>query len=174
MPDSKFLTEEPSYQQAIALLDEFLKGRADERINDPLKRAILQRDLWAVFSTTIPDARQVVREDQQRGRISVTDRIEDPGDGARPAERRARRRVVQKRLVQVMRRIALKPGEFDALPDNLTQAVKAGAFPKTFDPKHPSQAFLPTDLLAKGGSWVAVSNLTRAREGFLAAPEHVR
>jgi hypothetical protein len=73
-----------------------------------------------------------------------------------------------------MRRIALKPGEIDALPDNLTQAGKAGAFPKTFDPKGPHQAFLPTDLLTNDGSWVAVSSLTNANEGFLAAPEHVR
>jgi hypothetical protein len=174
VPGSKFLTEGPSYQQALALLDESLKGRADEQINDPLRRAILQRDLWAVFSTTVPDARQVVRVDQQRGRISVTDRIEDPGDGALPEERRARRRVLQKRLVQVMRRLALKPGEVDALPDNLAQAVNAGAFPKTFDLNHPTRAFLPTDLLAKDGSWVAVSNFTRANEEFLAAPEHVR
>jgi len=73
-----------------------------------------------------------------------------------------------------MRRIALGPGEVDALPDNLAQAGKAGAFPETFDPKSPAQAFLPTDLLANDGSWVAVSNLTRANEEFLAAPEHVR
>ena len=69
-------------------------------------------------------------------------------------------------MVQVMRRIALKPGEIDALPDNLAQAVKAGAFHKTFDPEDPDQAFLPTDLLDKDGSWVAVSNLTRANEAI--------
>ena len=33
---------------------------------------------------------------------------------------------------------------------------------------------MPTDLLDTDGSWVAVSNLTRANEEFLAAPEHVR
>ena len=174
LPGSKFLTEGLSFQQAITLLDEFLKERADERIKDPLKRAIMQRDLWAVFSTTVSDARQVVRVDQQRGRISVTDRIDDPDDGALSEQERARRRELQKRLVQVMRRIALWPGEVDALPDNLTQAVNTGAFPKTFDPRVPTQAFLPTDLLAEHGSWVAVSNLTRANEELLAAPEHVR
>ncbi len=174
VPGSKFLTEGPSYRQAVTLLDEFLKERADVRIKDPLKCAILQRDLWAIFSTTVADAQYVFRVDQQRGRISITDRLEDPGDGAQPEEQRARRRELQERLARVMRRIALKPGEVDALPDNLAQAGKAGAFPKTFDPKSPARAFLPTDLLAKDGSWVAVSNLTRANEEFLAAPEHVR
>ena len=41
LPASKFLTEGPSYTQAIALLDEFLKERADARIQDPLKCAVL-------------------------------------------------------------------------------------------------------------------------------------
>jgi hypothetical protein len=174
LPGSKFLSEGPSYQQAITLLDEFLNERADERISDPLKRAIMQRDLWAVFSTTVSEARQVIRVDQQSGRISVTDRIDDPGDDALSEKARARRREIQKRLVQVMRRIALRPSEIAALPDNLAQAVNAGAFPKAFDPKVRARAILPTDLLAENGSWVAVRNLTRANEELLAAPEHVR
>ena len=174
LPGSKFLTEGLSFQQAITLLDEFLKERADERINDPLKRAIMQRDLRAVFSTTVSDARQVIRVDQERGLISVTDGIEDPGDDTLSEKQRGRRRELQKRLVTVMRRIALRPDEVNALPDNLTQAVNSGAFPRTFDPRVPTQAFLPTDLLAEHGSWVAVSNLTRANEELLAAPEHVR
>jgi hypothetical protein len=171
---SRFLTEGPSHEQAIALLDEVLKERADAVTKDPLKRAVLQHDLWAVFSTTVSDAQQILRVDQQSGQIIYADRFEDPGDGALPEQQRARRRELQKRLVQVMRRIALTTEEINALPDNLTQAVKAGAYPKTFDPKDPTRAFLPTDLLNTDGSWVAVSNLTRADEEFLAAPEHVR
>jgi len=173
VPGSKFLTEGPSHRQALALLNEFLSRRADRRIKDPVKRAVLQRDLWAVFSTTVGDARQTVRVDEQ-GRIFTLDRLEDPGDVAVPAEQRARRRALQKRLAQVMRRIALKPEEIKALPDNLAQAVKAGAFPTAFDPQQPDRPFLPPDLLARDGAWVAVSNLTRANEGFVAAPEHVR
>ncbi len=47
--------------------------------------------------------------DEERGRISITDRIDDPGDSALSQNQRARRREVQKRLVQVMRRIAPGP-----------------------------------------------------------------
>ena len=90
LPGSKLLTEGPSYTQAIALLDEFLKERADARIQDPLKRAVLQRDLWAVFSTTVPDAQEVVLFDLQRGQITSTERFEDLGEGALPEEQRAR------------------------------------------------------------------------------------
>jgi hypothetical protein len=173
LPTSKFLSEGGSHEQAIAALDEFLEQRAYERINDPLKRAILQRDLWAVFAATVGDARQVFQVDEQRGRISTKDQLEDPGDVV-PDKQRERRRELQRRLVQIIRRIALTPEEIGALPDNLTQALKAAAFPMTFDSKHPGRAFLAPDLLAQDGSWVAVSNFTRANEDFLAAPEHVR
>jgi hypothetical protein len=57
-PGSKFPTEDPFYKHAILVLDEFLRENSDQSIKDPLKRAILQRDLWAAFSTTVSDARK--------------------------------------------------------------------------------------------------------------------
>jgi hypothetical protein len=171
---SKFLAEGPSHRQAVALLDAFLKEHSDAQIKDPLKRAILQRDLWAVFTTTVSNAEPVIGLDNARGRIISTGRFEDRGDATVPAEQRARRREVQKRLVEIIRRIALTPEEIDALPDNLAQAVKAGTRGKAFDPEHPTQAFLPPDLMDQDGSWVVVSNRTRANEEYLAAPDHVR
>ena len=42
---STFLTKGVSYEQAIKRLDEFLKQNAETFVDDPLKRAILQRDL---------------------------------------------------------------------------------------------------------------------------------
>src|ERR1043165_1471394 len=47
--DTTYLLSGVSHQQAIQLLDEFLAKRAENLINDPLKRAMFQRDLWAVF-----------------------------------------------------------------------------------------------------------------------------
>ena len=46
---TKYLRSGPSYQKAINLLDEFLSTNGERLITDPIKRAILQRDLWAVF-----------------------------------------------------------------------------------------------------------------------------
>jgi len=46
---TKFLLSGPSYQRATKLLDEFLSTNGERLITDPLKRAMLQRDLWAVF-----------------------------------------------------------------------------------------------------------------------------
>jgi hypothetical protein len=39
-PGSKFLTEGPSYREAVTVLDEFLKEHAAERIKDPVRRAV--------------------------------------------------------------------------------------------------------------------------------------
>jgi hypothetical protein len=72
-----------------------------------------------------------------------------------------------------MRRIALSPREIDALPDNLAEAVRAGTFPRAFDPKQPGRPFLPPDLLANDGPWVAVTNPTRQDNARFAAPLHV-
>src|SRR5262245_59958521 len=140
---SKFLTEEPSHEQALRLLDEFLEQKADALVRDPLKRAILQRDLWAVFWTTA-----------------------DPF-----LERQPQRRELQKRLTQVMRRVALTPKEIDGLPDNLGAAVMAKGFPIAYDAKHPDLPFLPNDLQQADGPWVLVRS--RLRKGdTLAAPTH--
>lgn len=168
VPSSKFLTEGASYREVIALCDAFLKERTALRIENPLKRAILQRDLWAVFATLSGPARKTYREGPS-GRLELAG-IEDPGDTELP--QRSQRREVQMRLAQIMRQVALTPAEIAALPDNLAAAVKAGTFSPSFDPKHPERPFLPPDLLDPDGPWVAVANPDRM-DG-LAAPEHVK
>src|ERR1039457_118469 len=47
--DTKHLRVGPSYQQFIGMLDELSAGGWDAREQSPLKRALLQRDLWGVF-----------------------------------------------------------------------------------------------------------------------------
>jgi hypothetical protein len=41
---TKYLLTNPANRQAVAVLDEFLSTHGERAINDPLKRAILQRD----------------------------------------------------------------------------------------------------------------------------------
>jgi hypothetical protein len=47
---SKHLLEERSRDRAVAVLKEFIESKGEKLIEDPLKRAILQRDLWLVFN----------------------------------------------------------------------------------------------------------------------------
>ena len=49
---TKYLLTNPANRQAATVLDEFLSTHGERAINDPLKRAILQRDLWAIFDWT--------------------------------------------------------------------------------------------------------------------------
>jgi hypothetical protein len=165
--EPRSLLEGESHRQALALLDELLKG-GDLAIKDPLKRAILQHDLWGVFGVTTGPAREVLHETPE-GRLLHTGRFQDPGD--RNEDHRAPRRELQKRLVQAMRRLALSAEEIDTLPDNLANAVRSGAFPTEYDAKHWERSVLPADLLAADGPWVAVANSTQPEA--MPAPMHL-
>jgi hypothetical protein len=46
---SKYLLKGPAHDHAADLLRKFVDTHADRLIDDPLKRALLQRDLWTVF-----------------------------------------------------------------------------------------------------------------------------
>ncbi len=47
-----FLTGE-AQQKAVAVLDEFLAGHGERLVQDPVKRAVLQHDLWAAFDNEL-------------------------------------------------------------------------------------------------------------------------
>jgi hypothetical protein len=167
-PMSPFLIKGASHRDALALLDEFLKAAPERRVKEPLKRAVLQHDLWEAFTSTTEEARPFIFDDTT-GRVLKAQHFVDPGDAAQ--EDRRPRREVQKRLVQAIRALALNRREIETLPDNFAAAVKSGAFPKQFDAEHPDRPFLPSDLLATDGPWVAVASATRSDE--LAAPAHM-
>ena len=48
-PTTRNLLFEPSRQKALAVLDEFIDTHGEMLIRDPMKRALLQRDLWELF-----------------------------------------------------------------------------------------------------------------------------
>ncbi len=48
--ESDYLLKGKKADQAVAVLEEFIKEKGETHIDDPLKRAILQRDLWLVFN----------------------------------------------------------------------------------------------------------------------------
>src|SRR5262245_3205191 len=88
--ETKHLLTGPSHQQAIKLLDEFLYTNAAALITDPLKRAMLQRDLWAIFDWSAETPLSYQREAQ----------------------------ALQSKLALVIRSIVLSREQIQALPDN--------------------------------------------------------
>ena len=94
---TKHLLVEPSHHQALAILDEFINTRGEQLIREPLKRALLQRDLWELFDWSATPWRNAnfAREREQ----------------------------LQQRLVVAIRRVALTTNEIASLPDNYAQAT---------------------------------------------------
>jgi hypothetical protein len=132
--NSTHLLAAPSHQRALRVLDEFLQTHAENLIHDPLKRAILQRDLWAVFDWSVK------REPERLGET-----VYEP-----------EKRELQARLAAVLRRIALTSKQIESLPDNYEQAVASGDFGKAYDPAHRDRAFMPPNLFEQHGPWVEI------------------
>jgi hypothetical protein len=130
--ETRHLLSEPSHRDAIQVLDQFLTTHAENLIHDPVKRALLQRDLWAVFDWSVM-------------RDSVNDEYANE------------RRELQIRLAEVLRRLALTPDEIKNLPDNYAQAIASGSFAKEFDPSDPQRPFLPRDLFDPHGTWAGIT-----------------
>jgi len=86
-----------SHRAALAVLDEFNHSHGEKLIQDPLKKALLQRDLWALFDWSI------MLENQNHT---------------------AERKDLQKRLAVAIRQLELTTNEIAALPDNYALAVK--------------------------------------------------
>ena len=124
--DTTYLLTGLSYQQAIQLLDGFLATHAENLVNDPLKRAMFQRDLWAVFDwlTSQPDPYS------------------------------SQRRALETRLAQIIRRVALTKEQITSLPDNYALAVQSNVYPANAQPDNPQAAFLPSDLFAPNSAWI--------------------
>jgi hypothetical protein len=146
---SKHLLEERSNKKAIALLEEFLNNKGEKLIDDPLKRALLQRDLWLVFNWL----------------EGTHDNFAEPPLEAEVAS--AARERLRRPLAAVIGHLALSRKEIQELPDNYAAAVASGRFARRFDPEKPDQPYLPSDLLTADGPWVCVG-----RPDGLVAPLH--
>jgi hypothetical protein len=124
----------PSHEKALRVLDEFIRDHGERSIRDPVKRAFLQRDLWALF-------------DWSAARLSRSDSSGATSQAA--AE-------LQRRLVTVIRRVALSADEITRLPDNSLEAasrLEGSGFPQ--------------GLFASDGGWLLVG-----RADDTTAPEH--
>jgi hypothetical protein len=125
---SNYLLTGAAQRDAIAALDEFLAKGPEQLVRDPLHRALVQRDLWALF-------------DSVAGPVWFKER-----------------RALSTRLARAMQRLALTPDQIAGLPDNYAAAVATHAFPARFDEGNPDTSFLPTDLWQPDGPWVLLGH----------------
>ena len=126
--ETNYLLTGKSRVRTLDLADQVLRSNAERQIADPMKRAILQRDVWAVFDWA------------------------DQPDLPHQAERRK----LMARLAQLVRRLALSPDELAHLPDTYALALQNHEFPAIPSPVHHNEAFLPPDLFDPSGPWVCL------------------
>lgn len=128
MNETQHLLSGDSHRRALACLDDFLRSHAESAEQDPLKRAIFQRDLWALFDwaaagQTLPHQRQ----------------------------------ELEGRLADAIRRLAITPEQVGTMPDTYAEAVAAQQFARAYDPQNSRQPFLPPELFRADGPWVCIS-----------------
>src|SRR5262249_20692704 len=138
------------HDAALAVLDEFLKVKGEKLIDDPLKRAVLQRDLWLIFNWL-----EETRRDFAKPTL-------DP-QAIRTAQEKLRRP-----LAAVIGRLALSPEEIRKLPATSAAAVGSGRYARQFEPRQPDRPSLPPDLFTADGPWVCVG-----RTDGVTAPLHL-
>jgi hypothetical protein len=127
--ETRHLLTGDSHARALGLLDEFLTSNGERLIRDPLKRAVFQNDLWAIFDWLVKTS-----------------------DGDGPA-----RMALEQRLARVIRRVALTRKEIEALPDTYALAVGSRALVTPADPSQQRPSF-PHDLFNASGPWVTVGS----------------
>jgi hypothetical protein len=132
---ARFTADRAVLEKTIRLLDEFLEQKGADLITDPLKRAIFQHDLWAVYD-------RVARQRPRTGLATLHGEM-------------------LRKMAQVIRAVALSKEEIAALPDNYALALKSGHFAAEhgFDPRID---YLPADLPtgpgnSTTGDWVEIT-----------------
>ncbi len=128
--ESAYWSDAETCRRISVLLDECVADPSRMRPADPLRRAMLQRDLWAPFDFLV--SRNIARA----------------GDKAT----RQRRDVICRKLAAVIRVLTLSPREIKSLPDTYALAVKSGRFASEhrFDP---AVDYLPPRLFTAPDEW---------------------
>jgi hypothetical protein len=125
-------SEPASFERENKVLDEFIQGHGENLIDDPLKKAFLQRDLWAVFDHLIGQ------------------------DIARFAEgSRQRREILSHKLAIIIKRLALSRSAIQTLPNNYQMAARSDYFSAdgAFDS---NRNYFPRDLFSNPAEWVEI------------------
>lgn len=117
--ETQHLLGGPSYVSAVRVLDEFIASNGEQQIRDPVKRAVFQHDLWAIFDWL----------------------------ATRSESDKTARSALIRRVARVMRRVALSQKDIEALPDTYAAAIASGDFAADASqqqPHLPRELFSPT------------------------------
>jgi hypothetical protein len=100
--NSRYLLTSPSREKAIQVLDSFIRSHGERLVQNPVERAMLQRDLWALFDRTA--------------------NYNAPWDSGASDSRALRE--LQRRLVVVIQQLAMPADVIDRLPDSFSNAER--------------------------------------------------
>lgn len=138
---ARFLLDDAPFRKCNEILDEFLSSGGAQLVDDPLKRVLLQRDLWAVFDVLQADPKRVNHGMGLEGGLPEPTPVH-----------LQHREILSRKLAVIMRAVALSAEEVRRLPDTYQLAVDSRAFrtqPKGNEPAH----YLPADLFDPHGAW---------------------
>jgi hypothetical protein len=126
---TRYLLEPPIHQKAVAVLENFIQSNSAQLIKDTLRRALLQRMLWALF-----DHFALLHENPT-----------------------PEKREIEVRLVKIMKSVALTDDEIKTLPDNYRLQIDAKSYASIFDSVHGDTPFLPDTFFSRA-DWIEVTN----------------
>ena len=161
---TRYYSDPATFERTGRLLDEFIDTHGERLIDDPLKRAFLQRDLWAVFDHLVaqniarfndPDltTRRSTVPDYQVNTFWSPDHKLGPEELQADPERIQRRETLCRKLAVIIKRLALPKAVIEALPDNYAAAIRSGRFAAQHD-FDPRRDYLPPGLLTRPDEWV--------------------
>lgn len=130
---TEYWSTKATARRSSGLLDEFLEEDGAQLITDPLKRAVLLRDLWTVHD------------------FLTNQNIRRFGS----LETRQRREVICGKLARVIRSLALPRSVIADLPDTYAAAVRSGAYARQQD-FDASNNYLPAGLLTNPEEWAEI------------------
>ena len=154
---TNFLLNGATHSKAIALLDEFIIGKGHLLISDPLKRAVLQHDLWSIFDWT-------ANYDKALPFGGTSNSLSNS------KELNKSRKSLRSRLSRAIDLLALNEAEALTLIDNYSMAVNSKPYLKILNGKGTEEPFLPSGLLTDKGDWVCVRGALQGPS----APVHMR
>ena len=153
----KFLLQGKSHQNAVGLLEQFVTEDGASLIQDPLRRAVLQHDLWAVFdwAATVEKPSWFMQEHLSPYQKAKNDRYL----GARR---------LADRLAPAIAQLALDDKTIASLPNNYDLAVASKSFATEYE-ENSNRSLLPAELLDPEGPWVCI----RGAADSPSAPVHM-